>query len=102
MLCRILERPENTYTIRGDTRGRAEYDPRLKTLFLDPDYHPLLDTTAGKQPGETDVIMGHEMGHMALGSLDGRPGEPAKGLDNINLNENPIRDALGRPLRLSY
>jgi len=68
-------------------------------IYLDPNYHPPVDTTCGKQKAPTEVMLGHELGHAARGDLWPTPGDE---MQNISDNENPIRRELHLSLRTHY
>jgi RHS repeat-associated protein len=102
-LCETLENSPNTYRITrkfpfkipGLKPGRAFYHDYTKTIVVDPTYHPKLNTTKGSQAATTAVILGHEIGHAATGLGD-------ENMANVNANENPIRQELGLPERITY
>jgi len=87
-----------TYKIVEGNRGEAYYDPATKTIVVDPNFHPSIDTTNGPYSSPTDRILGHEMGHAATGVGDTGPGR----MNNVNMNENPIAIELGEPPRTKY
>jgi RHS repeat-associated protein len=97
-LCRKLEDSPNYYFITPNTPAghSAEWD-RKDTIYLDPNYHPSVETTMGPQEAQTPAILGHELGH-AAGAEDNGPGK----MNNINQNENPIREELGYPARTRF
>jgi len=102
-LCEKLENSSDKYTITNKSPDgapdRASYGYGRKTITVDPNYHPKLNTTAGRQRASTEVILGHEMGHAATGIDDGPNSDR---MNNVNANENPIRDELGLPSRTTY
>jgi hypothetical protein len=93
-----------TYKIReyrpGD-RCRACYDPSTREVIVDPDYRPIFDTPRGYSTFSLPRILGHELGHAATGAKDPPRGNTEPGL-NVLLNENPIAQELGEPLRIRY
>jgi Effector protein len=91
------EKSKTTYVIQP-TANDAYYDPDDHSINIDPNFHPETQTTEGDQPAPTDVILGHEMGHAATGTLDAGPGS----MNNVKQNENPIRLDLGLPARTAY
>ncbi len=86
------------FNIPGLKPDRAFYHDYSKTITVDPTYHPNLNTTEGYQPAPTTVILGHEIGHAATGIGD----DGSARMDNVNANENPIRQELGLPGRITY
>ena len=96
-----LENSNTNYTITNLQDGNAYYDPFTHTISVDPNFHPQthVDCPANPiQPAPTNVILGHEIGHAATGDKDDGPGQ----MNNVNANENPIRQSLGLPIRISY
>lgn|GEM_PF-6297232 len=83
-------------TIRP-TKNDAYYDPSDRSINVDPNFHPLTQTTAGPEPAPTTVILGHELGH-AAGPKDDGPNH----MNNVIKSENPIRRDLGLPDRTKY
>jgi len=96
-LCEILEKSPKDFKIRAD-QPQAWFDPKTNTINVDPNFHPEIETAAGKQKATTDVILGHEMGHAATGTKDDGDGN----MNNVKQNENPIRKELGYPPRTKY
>lgn len=78
-------------------KNNAYYDPRDNSINVDPHFHPEVKTSRGPEEASTEVILGHELGHGAGGKDDG-PGN----MNNVNQNENPIRQDLGLPDRIEY
>jgi RHS repeat-associated protein len=70
-----------------------------RNIYLDPNYHPPIDTTCGKQKSPTEVVLGHEFGHAVRGDIFPTAADE---LQNIIDNENPIRQELSLPLRTQY
>jgi hypothetical protein len=68
-----------------------------RTVFIDAHNNLMLPTATGNQSASKACILGHELGH-AGGTLDDGP----NAMNNVNLNENPIRAQLGEPARTSY
>jgi hypothetical protein len=68
-----------------------------RTVFLDPHNNLVVPTTAGMQPMSKACALGHELGH-ATGIDDDGPTE----MNNVLINENPIRAQLGEPARTAY
>jgi len=103
-LCEKLENSPDKYTITNKTNNpfigdeRATYSPYFKTIVVDPNFHPRLNTEAGPQPAPTEINLGHELGHAATGIEDTGPDN----MDNVNANENPIRQELDYPNRTTY
>ncbi|MDP3019170.1 MAG: RHS repeat-associated core domain-containing protein, partial [Methylococcaceae bacterium] len=105
-LCEILENSPDTYLITnkfpykipGFKPDKAFYHEVSKTIIVDPTYHPRLTTNEGPQRAPTESILGHEIGHAATGIEDDGPNR----MNNVNANENPIRQELGLPSRTNY
>jgi len=103
---RKLERSAEVCEIRPIDRDafycpRGATDPQCNghthTVFIDPDNVISLPTANGMQPTPLEVTLGHELGH-ANGERDDGPSR----MNNVNANENPIRQDLGLPLRTAY
>lgn len=65
---------------------------------IDPNFQPVVSTTAGPQPMSREAVVGHELGHVVMGDRDNGPNR----MNNVNRNENPIRRSLGEPERTKY
>lgn len=66
--------------------------------WFDASARPLVNTSEGLQPATLEDQMAHELGHLATGVRDTGPDK----MDNINLNENPVRRSLSHPKRVTY
>jgi RHS repeat-associated protein len=97
-LINTLETSSTVYTITNEANGDAYFNPNTNTISVDPNFHPMTQTSAGTQPAPTDAILGHEIGHAATGTLDNGPNN----MNNVIQNENPIRLQLGEPIRCAY
>jgi RHS repeat-associated protein len=105
-ITRKLESSCDVYTIRPIKKD-AFYCPAGtrapqcqgmdKSVFVDPYNLISLPTTDGMEPTPLAVALGHELGH-ANGEQDDGP----NGMNNVLINENPIREALGLPDRTDY
>jgi len=98
-----LETSTTVYTIANIANDNAFFDPLTNTISIDPNFHPPTSVDTGNnactsQPAPTDAIMGHEIGHAATGVQDDGPGD----MNNVDQNENPIRQQLGEPPRVVY
>jgi RHS repeat-associated protein len=69
-----------------------------KHVRVDPRYHPVVQTTAGPLALTDRQIIGHEFGHAVMGTKDDGP----RNMNNVRLNENPIRAFYHEPLRTEY
>jgi len=78
--------------------GENYHQPETDIIMIDPNSHPLTDTTDGVLPASTESILAHEIGHAATGIGDTGEGN----MDNVLYNENPIRKELGEPERTKY
>jgi RHS repeat-associated protein len=67
-----------------------------RNIYLDPNYHPAVDTTCGKQKSSTEIMLGHEFGHAVRGDIFPTDADE---MQNIIDNENPIRQELSLPRR---
>ncbi len=101
-----LENSSIDYQIRPITKdaffcppgaGGKCKDRRGNTVYVDPCNRLKLPTTNGMQPTDLEIVLGHELGH-ARGQRDDGPGR----MNNVNVNENPVRRDLGYPARTSY
>jgi RHS repeat-associated protein len=92
----IITNKTNNFIQKGD---RASYNDGFKTIVVDPNYHPKLNTVEGPQDASTTIVLGHEIGHAATGLDDGPSGER---MENVNATENLIRDELDLPRRTTY
>ena len=70
-----------------------------RNIYLDPNYHPAVDTTCGKQKSPTEIMLGHEFGHAVRGDIFPTDADE---MQNIIDNENPIRQELSLPRRTQY
>jgi hypothetical protein len=105
-ICRQLEQSSDIYKIKPINRDAFYCPPSVtsqncagnpRTIFIDPYNNIVLPTTSGMQPAPKPVVLGHELGH-AIGYDDDGPNY----MNNVNANENPIRQQLGLPPRNSY
>lgn len=105
-ICRKLEQSSDIYKIKPINRFALYCPPgniapvckgNIRTIFIDPYNNVMLPTSRGMQPGPKAVVLGHELGH-AIGHRDDGPDM----MNNVNANENPIRQQLGLPPRTSY
>jgi uncharacterized protein RhaS with RHS repeats len=69
-------------------------------IWIDPNSHPTIQTTAGPQAASTRRIISHELGHAVTGTGDDGPND----MNNVNQNENPIVGHLPipEPARTQY
>lgn len=98
-ICQTLERLPETYTITtAESAGSAFYEGSKRTVRMDPGFSPLIYTEEGVVRADPVTILGHEIGHAATKIWDDGPGR----MNNINKNENPIREQLQMPRRTKY
>ena len=83
------------YQIRKPNSPCTNCEPN--TVYIDPYNSLILPTADGDEPTSLAVLIGHELGH-AIGYQDDGPNR----MNNVNINENPIRKELGYPERTSY
>jgi RHS repeat-associated protein len=96
IICGALESSDHTFTITGDG-GAPFYDPVTRTINVDPDNLPMLDTGFGLELNFLPGVLAHELGY-AFGFLDDGPGR----MNNVLANENPVRQAFMRRGRIRY
>lgn len=85
-----------------DHWNNANSDTPGKNVRIDPNFHPSVETTAGKVPASTARIIGHELGHAVTGA--GKEELTRGAMDNVRQNENPIATHLNppEPARIKY
>jgi len=88
----------NPITIHIIGGQNAYADTPGSDVYIDPSFHPEVDTTSGPTSAPTDRILGHEIGHAVTGTEDNGPGQ----MNNVIQNENPIATQLGEPARTHY
>ncbi|CAJ7870371.1 ImpA family type VI secretion-associated protein [Burkholderia pseudomallei] len=109
-LCKALEGSPKLYNVDTTSNGPLKNNPdpnirnapaysdKISNVYVDPDAHPLMNTSEGYTPASTEDLLAHELGHIATGVEDSGIGR----MDNINQNENPVRQELGEPRRVTY
>jgi len=82
------------------TTGTAVSQPNSDAISLNPSYRPFIELNAIGNYGQASLtrVLAHEFGHAVFGTPDDGP----KHMHNVNLNENPIMEALGEGTRMSY
>jgi RHS repeat-associated protein len=80
----------------GDWVPGAAY-PHGRYINVDPNYHPVVNTSCGPQAASTPIILGHEFGHVVRGDT---VEDPASELADILQYENPLRQQMNLPMRL--
>jgi uncharacterized protein RhaS with RHS repeats len=80
----------------GDWVLGAAY-PQGRYINVDPNYHPVVNTSCGPQAASTPIILGHEFGHVVRGDTTE---DPASELADILQYENPVRLQMNLPIRL--
>jgi hypothetical protein len=92
-----LEASSTTYIITKTFDNFANTNLITHIISVDPDFHPKVIVGVGNScmvaPASTAIILGHELGHAATNVLDDGPGS----MNNVNQNENPLRQQLGLP-----
>jgi hypothetical protein len=97
-LVNILQGSSTTYTIHaGDSPLGSPAQHIGNDVYVNPTFHPSLDTTIGLQDASSTRILSHEMGHLT-GTRDDGPGN----MNNVNQWENPIMSPLEGYKRTSY
>ena len=108
-ICKILEDSKAMYYIRPKKNewiyysevaaksGNEACSSGGNTVYMDPNNGPTIPEATGLEPPALEIVLGHELGH-ATGTHDDGPGK----MNNVNLNENPLRAELGYPLRTEY
>lgn len=81
---------------RGDqfTRYRVPGRELSETICFDPDRLPLVETEAGPLRALPETVLAHELGHAVFKLVEERA--------VIQAVENPVRQALGLPLRSHF
>lgn len=87
-----------TFTIDLTVTNNAYAPAPGDAIYLDPRWHPPIQTAAGPIPATTRRIIARELGHAVYGHRDSGPNR----MWNVNRNENPIMNALGQPSRTQY
>ena len=90
-----LEVSPAIYTINV-TNQKTAYE-QGQQVFVDPTFHPAINTNKGQKPASTLRILAHELGHLT-GSLDDGPGR----MNNVNRFENPIACPVEGYMRTTY
>ncbi|MDP5211333.1 M91 family zinc metallopeptidase, partial [Microbulbifer sp. 2205BS26-8] len=72
--------------------------PGGDAIYVDPNFHPEIQTTDGPMAATTRRIMAHELGHAVFST----PDDGLYRMNNIIRNENLIMNALGQPSRTEY
>ena len=86
------------FTVDLTIKNNAYAYPNGNTIYVDPNFHPIIDTTVGYIRASTQRIMAHELGHAVFGTRDKGPNN----MNNVIQNENPIMNELGQPSRTRY
>jgi len=96
---KMLSNTQSPLTIDLSVKNRAFVkNAPSDTIYIDLNFHPKISTDSGSIPATTRRILSYELGHSVFGALD----DGINRMNNINLNENPIMNELGMPLRLEY
>ena len=109
-ICDVLEKSPTVFQIIpvnkdafycGPVTGTTIRNPKCRgqenTVFIDPYNNPFLPEATGLAEASKASALGHELAH-GLGDKDDGP----TSMNNVDKNENPIRTALGEPLRTGY
>jgi len=83
------------YNLTVNSAGNHYQQGNMVTV--DPGNHPFIYTANGIEAATTTRILAHEMGHLT-GTLD----DGLNSMNNVNMYENPIMQALGGSRRTSY
>jgi uncharacterized protein RhaS with RHS repeats len=90
-----LELSQTNYIVGDWVLSKAF--PQGRYINVDPNYHPVVNTSCGPQAASTPVILGHEFGHVLRGdTVEDAASEAA----DIRQFENPLRLQLNLPIRL--
>ncbi|WP_281284232.1 FG-GAP-like repeat-containing protein [Exilibacterium tricleocarpae] len=79
-------------------KNNAYTSPGADTIYLDPNYSPIIQSTAGPITATARRIMAHELGHAVFSAED----DGFRQMNNIIQNENPIMNAFGLPSRTRF
>jgi uncharacterized protein RhaS with RHS repeats len=97
-----LQNSSIVYTIMDNPifPNTVNYNPYNNTITVNPDFHPMLpvNNACGRAAASTAIILAHEIAHAATGASD----DGENHMNNVNWNENPIRQQMGLPLRTGY
>jgi RHS repeat-associated protein len=96
-LLKQLQSAPQTYYIHGGPGPRGPAYQLQSDVYVDPCFHPTIQTTAGPKQASTTRILAHELGHLT-GTLDNGPGS----MNNVNTWENPIMNPLEGYSRTKY
>jgi hypothetical protein len=85
-------------TLHLNCNQKDEAEVGGSNLWVDPNFHPLLEMANGKKPPSLLRAIAHELGH-TLGTSDDGPFD----MNNVDLNENPISTQAGERFeRIAY
>jgi RHS repeat-associated protein len=91
-----------TLHVTKENSAHSDQGPGGKNVYVDPKFHPQINTTKGIIPASTVRIIFHELGHAVAGA--GGAEQTAGAMDNVMQNENPVANALvpSEPSRINY
>ena len=96
LLAKLHNDPNKTYYIHC-AKGINDAYQQGDDVYVDPDFHPTIQTDKGPRVATTNRILAHELGHLT-GTLDDGPNQ----LNNVNTWENPIMGPLEGANRTVY
>ena len=96
-LLKMLHDAPETYYIHGNSGSYGPAYQQGNDVYVNPSFHPTINTTAGTKAASTPRILAHELGHLT-GTGDTGPGR----MNNINTWENPIMSPIEGYSRTSY
>jgi RHS repeat-associated protein len=87
------------YKIHATNEGYSHTNRALTDVYIDPNFHPIINTTAGDQLASTTRQLAHELGHLT--GVKDTP-DPGDRMDNVNTWENPIMEPIEGYDRTTY
>jgi len=96
LLKQLHDSPE-TFLIHSGSGPHGPAYQLGKDVYIEPTFHPIIQTDKGQKPATTTRILAHELGHLT-GTGDDGPGR----MNNINAWENPIMYPVEGFNRTSY
>lgn len=72
--------------ITKENSAHADLGPGGKNVYVDPKFHPQIETTKGIIPASTARVIFHEVGHAVTGA--GKAELTTGAMDNVIQNEN--------------
>ncbi len=93
----IVEGSSETFTIAMRLKGQNEYDPKTRTIYINPNADVKMMTQDGVRTISTTRMIAHELGH-AAGALD----DGKDSMNNVEMWENPVMTPIDGLIRNEY